>query len=126
MADVQITCINKIPRQDPHEGITHLGGPAWRWTRQVVDSINSGTNSFYTRRRTTGKRRRRARPGRTLCQDLRGRSLERQPARLAGVQVDLALCVPLALSRGAASNDPGPLRIQARGTAEGSDSGLVA
>lgn len=49
MADVQITCINKQPRANPHEGITHLGGSGWRWTRQeVVNSINQGTNSFYT------------------------------------------------------------------------------
>jgi hypothetical protein len=49
MADVQVMCINKEPRQDPHHGITHLGGSSWRWTRQqVVDSINAGTNTFYT------------------------------------------------------------------------------
>jgi hypothetical protein len=49
MADVQVTCINKQPRQNPHEGITHLGGNGWRWTRQqVIDSINAKTNTFYT------------------------------------------------------------------------------
>ena len=49
MADVQVTCINKIPRNNPHEGITHLGGSGWKWTRQqVVDSINAKTNTFYT------------------------------------------------------------------------------
>lgn len=49
MSDVQITCINKLPRNDTHEGITHLGGPGWKWTRQqVVNSINGKTNSFYT------------------------------------------------------------------------------
>jgi Protein of unknown function (DUF3892) len=49
MPDVQVTCINKQPRQDPHEGITHLGGTGWRWTRQeVIESIEAGTNSFYT------------------------------------------------------------------------------
>jgi len=52
MADVQVACINKVPRDNPHEGITHLGGPGgggWKWTRQqVIDSINAGTNSFYT------------------------------------------------------------------------------
>ncbi len=49
MADVQVTCVNKQPRADPHEGITHLGGANWRWTRQqVIDSINNGTNTFYT------------------------------------------------------------------------------
>lgn len=49
MADVQVRCINKQPRNDPHEGITHLGGEGWKWTRQqVIDSINAKTNSFYT------------------------------------------------------------------------------
>lgn len=49
MADVQITCINKQPRNDIHEGITHLGGQTWKWTRQqVIDSIEQRTNSFFT------------------------------------------------------------------------------
>lgn len=58
MADVQVTCINKTPRNNTHEGITHLGGTGgggWHWTRQrVIDSINANTNSFYTR--VDGKR----------------------------------------------------------------------
>lgn len=54
MADVQVTCINKQPRDNTHEGITHLGGPGngvgWKWTRQqVIDSIEAKTNTFYTR-----------------------------------------------------------------------------
>ena len=36
MADVQVTCINKQPRNNPHEGITHLGGNGGHWTRQQV------------------------------------------------------------------------------------------
>ncbi len=49
MADVQVTCINKQPRSDPHEGITHLGGPQWHWTRQqVIESIEAKTNTFFT------------------------------------------------------------------------------
>lgn len=49
MPDVQVLCINKQPRNNPHEGITHLGGAGWRWTRQqVIDSINSRTNTFFT------------------------------------------------------------------------------
>ena len=49
MADVQVTCINKQPRNNPYEGITHLGGSGWRWTRQqVVVSITAKTNTFYT------------------------------------------------------------------------------
>lgn len=49
MADVQVKCINKQPRNDTHEGITHLGGEGWKWTRQqVVASIEAKTNSFFT------------------------------------------------------------------------------
>lgn len=49
MADVQVSCINKQPRDNPFEGITHLGGAGWRWTRQqVIDSINGRTNTFFT------------------------------------------------------------------------------
>ena len=52
MADVQVQCINKQPRNSTHEGITHLGGEAgggWKWTReQVIQSINNKTNTFYT------------------------------------------------------------------------------
>src|SRR3989442_1448078 len=85
MADVQVTCINKQPRQDPHEGITHLGGPGgggWRWTpQQGIDSINTKVNTFYTM--AGGKR---AEIGvvqgrqRGISADSRGRVLERQPA----------------------------------------------
>jgi len=50
MADVQVKCINKQPRNNTHEGITHLGGDGWHWTRQqVINSIEANTNSFYTR-----------------------------------------------------------------------------
>lgn len=53
MADVQVQCINKQPRDNPYEGITHLGGTGgngWKWTRQqVIDSIRSKSNTFYTR-----------------------------------------------------------------------------
>ena len=49
MADAQVTCINKQPRNDPYEGITHLGGAGWHWTRQqVIDSINAKSNTFFT------------------------------------------------------------------------------
>lgn len=50
MADCQVTCINKTPRNSTHEGITHLGGVGWKWTRAaVIDSIEAKTNNFYTR-----------------------------------------------------------------------------
>lgn len=49
MADVQVTCINKQPQMNSHEGITHLGGSNWKWSRQeVINSIRAGTNTFYT------------------------------------------------------------------------------
>lgn len=49
MAEVKVSCINKQPRNNPYEGITHLGGAGWRWTRdQVINSIKAGTNSFFT------------------------------------------------------------------------------
>ena len=49
MADVQVKCINKQPRNDTHEGITHLGGDAWKWPRaDVIRSIEGGTNTFFT------------------------------------------------------------------------------
>ena len=49
MADAQVTCINKQPRDDPHEGITHLGGPTWKWTRgQVIASLDDRSNTFFT------------------------------------------------------------------------------
>ena len=52
MADVRVMCVNNLPRNNPHEGITHLGGQGgggWRWTRQeVIDSIKAAGNTFYT------------------------------------------------------------------------------
>jgi hypothetical protein len=49
MPDVQVRCINKQPRSDTHEGITHLGGDGWKWTRQqVIASIEAKTNTFHT------------------------------------------------------------------------------
>lgn len=49
MADVQVTCINKLPRNNTHEGITHLGNSTGKWTRQnVIDWIESRTHTFYT------------------------------------------------------------------------------
>jgi hypothetical protein len=55
MADVQVTCINKQPRNSTHEGITHLGGNGWKWTRSdVIASIRNKTNTFFTQ--VNGKR----------------------------------------------------------------------
>lgn len=49
MADVQITCITKNPRDNTHEGITHLGNFNGKWSRaNVIGWIGSGQNTFYT------------------------------------------------------------------------------
>ncbi|KYK45164.1 hypothetical protein A1D31_11065 [Bradyrhizobium liaoningense] len=49
MADVQVTCINKQPRDNTHEGITHLGNSTGKWTRQsVIAWIEAGSHTFYT------------------------------------------------------------------------------
>lgn len=49
MADVQITCITKNPRDNTHEGITHLGNSNGKWSRaDVIGWIESGQNTFYT------------------------------------------------------------------------------
>lgn len=55
MADVQVLCINKRDRDNRHEGITHLGGNGWKWTRdEVIRSIEAKTNTFFTQ--VTGNR----------------------------------------------------------------------
>lgn len=54
MANLQITCINKSDRLNPHERITRVGGGAggllghWRKTQQeAIRDIETGTNNFY-------------------------------------------------------------------------------
>jgi len=47
MAEVWVTCVSRIPHNNPHEGITHLGGRKWKWTRQqVIASIEAGQHTF--------------------------------------------------------------------------------
>jgi hypothetical protein len=49
MADVQIACINKTPRDNTHEGITHLGNSKGKWSRaEVTRWIESRQNTFFT------------------------------------------------------------------------------
>lgn len=49
MTDIQVACTNKTPRQDPYEGITHLGNKSGKWTRQqVIGWIEAGTHTFFT------------------------------------------------------------------------------
>ena len=88
MADVQVKCINKQPRNDTHEGITHLGGAGWKWTRaEVIASILARTNTFYTL--VNGKRADVAvvdGPNGKVRAHARRRLLQRQPARPSGVR----------------------------------------
>ncbi len=49
MADVLVTCITKPDPNSRFEGITHVGGQGWQWpVSQVIESIRSRTNTFYT------------------------------------------------------------------------------
>lgn len=49
MADLQVTCINKLNRTSSHEGITHLGGSWGKKTRQqVIADIEGKVNTYYT------------------------------------------------------------------------------
>ena len=49
MADVQLICVNTIPGNRTHEGITHLGGFSSWWTRgEVIASIETCSNMYYT------------------------------------------------------------------------------
>jgi hypothetical protein len=45
----QVTCVNKRPHANPHEGITRLGGPGWGpWTRiQVATLIEARMDTFF-------------------------------------------------------------------------------
>ncbi len=47
MAEVWVTCVNKRPHDNPHEGITHLGSKKWKWTQQrVIASIEARQHTF--------------------------------------------------------------------------------
>lgn len=50
MVDIKITCISKINHDNPYEGITHLGGSNWKWTKsEVIAAIENRTHAFYTK-----------------------------------------------------------------------------
>lgn len=56
MNEFQVTCINKLNRQSPHEHITHIGNIAgnWRITREdAIRRIDSKKEAFYTVDQTT-------------------------------------------------------------------------
>jgi len=52
---IEITCINKAPRLDPHERISHVGGvnadgTSWRLDLDAaIRGVEGGTYQFYTR-----------------------------------------------------------------------------
>jgi Protein of unknown function (DUF3892) len=50
----EITCINKQPRRNPYDAITHVGGGtmlgSWKFTRQeAISLIESGRMKFFVR-----------------------------------------------------------------------------
>ena len=46
--DLQISCVNKTYRTDPHDLIHSVGGPGWKITQQqAIAHIESGTHRFY-------------------------------------------------------------------------------
>lgn len=50
---IQVECINKYPRQDPHRHITHIGGrnpdgTRWKLTEEAaIQGIREGKWDFY-------------------------------------------------------------------------------
>ena len=47
MADAQIMCVTKSAPS--HEAIIGAGGANWWWTvDQIIESIDAGTNTFFT------------------------------------------------------------------------------
>lgn len=59
MPEYQVTCINKLDRNNRHEHITHIGNTLsnWRMTREMaIAQIDGKINSFFTVDRGTGKR----------------------------------------------------------------------
>jgi hypothetical protein len=46
--NVQITCINKTDRFNPHERIHSVGGAGWKMSQpQAIAAIEAGTYQFY-------------------------------------------------------------------------------
>lgn len=62
MADVLVTHVIKSRDSGAREVITALGNPntpqgGWRWeTAQVIASLDAGTNTFFVREPSSGKR----------------------------------------------------------------------
>ena len=50
MSDIQVTCNNKVPRMNTHEGIMYLGGYNWILTKaEVIRLIKSNPNTCFTK-----------------------------------------------------------------------------
>jgi hypothetical protein len=48
MAHLQITCINKTDRFNPHERIQNVGGPGFKFSQpDAIRCIEQGIHSFY-------------------------------------------------------------------------------
>jgi hypothetical protein len=48
MAHLQITCINKTNRFNPHERIQNIGGPGFKFSQpDAIRYIESGAHSFF-------------------------------------------------------------------------------
>ena len=48
MPDVQVTCIVRQPRKNPHDGITHLGGHGWKKTKaEMIAAIEGRRDTFH-------------------------------------------------------------------------------
>jgi Protein of unknown function (DUF3892) len=59
MADVLITCITLSHTNGRNEHITHVGNlsGSWRWPKkEVIESIDAKTNTFYVLDPVSGKR----------------------------------------------------------------------
>jgi hypothetical protein len=86
MADVQVKCINKQPRNNPHEGITHLGGMEVDSGRG--DSVHRGPDKYllHARQRQARRCRRCRGAERKIRAHARGRLLERQFVGTGGMR----------------------------------------
>lgn len=48
MAQLQVTCINKTNRFNPHERIQNIGGPGFKFSQpDAIRCIEQGIHSFY-------------------------------------------------------------------------------
>ncbi len=51
MSRLQVTCIHKTNRYNPHERIEMIGGSGWKCTEQeAIQYIKRGQHSFYVSR----------------------------------------------------------------------------